>query len=199
MNRMTSYALVSLAALSLAGCVSFGAKPPRQLLSLSADQRVAPGTVRNGSVGGSITILDPETPKALDTVRVPVHVDATSIAYVQDAQWVDSPRHMFQRLLSETIAATGTVIVIDPGQYSADPGRRVLGELVEFGIDARSNQATVTYDATLSSIGATSVQRKRFSASVPVGAKIDATTVGRPLNEAANRVAADVAAWVAGK
>lgn len=197
MNRLMSFGLVSLAALGLAGCVSFGAKPPRQLLSLSAAQRVAPGTMRSGSVGGGITVFDPETARALDTVRIPVHVDATSIAYVQDAAWVDSPRHMFQRLLSETIAATGAAIVIDPGQYATDPGRRILGELVEFGIDARSNMATVTYDATLSQAGGGGVKRQRFSASVPVGAKIDATSVGGPLNAAANKVAADVAAWVA--
>src|SRR3546814_13288930 len=33
----------------LTGCVSFGAKPPEQLLSLSAAQRVAPGADRKST------------------------------------------------------------------------------------------------------------------------------------------------------
>ncbi|RVT43913.1 ABC transporter [Sphingobium algorifonticola] len=180
---------------ALAGCVSFGDKAPTQLLSLSSDARVAPGTTRIGGSGKSITVLPPETPKQLDTVRVPVQVDAVSVAYVKDARWVDSPRQMFQHLLSETIAASGSAIVLDPGQYSADPGRRLLGVLVDFGIDARTNSAIVTYDATLAPVGGQPVQRKRFSASVPVGT-IDATGVGNPINQAANKVAAEVAAWV---
>ena len=36
-----------------------------------------------------------------------------------------------------------------------------------------------------------------FTASAPVGGKIDASSVGAPLNSAANKVATDVAAWVA--
>jgi cholesterol transport system auxiliary component len=88
------------------------------------------------------------------------------------------------------------MIVLDPGQYSADPGRRLLGELVEFGVDAGSRTAIVTYDATLVSADGGAITRQRFSASVPVG-QIDAATVGNPLNRAANKVAADVAAWVA--
>jgi cholesterol transport system auxiliary component len=39
--------------------------------------------------------------------------------------------------------------------------------------------------------------RQRFTASVPIGGKIDATTIGAPLNAAANKVATDVAAWLA--
>ncbi|MGK2908653.1 MAG: ABC-type transport auxiliary lipoprotein family protein [Sphingobium sp.] len=194
MIRNTS---ILLAALSLTACVSFGSKPPAQLLSLSSDARVAPGTERTGASGKSITVLAPETPKKLDTVRVPVQVDATSVAYVQNAQWVDSPRQMFQHLLTETIAATGTTIVLDPGQYSTDPGLRLLGELIDFGVDAQTNMAIVTYDATLAPGGGALVKRKRFSASVPVGT-IDAATVGAPINQAANKVAAEVAAWVNG-
>ena len=39
--------------------------------------------------------------------------------------------------------------------------------------------------------------RQRFTASAPVGGKIEAGSVGVPLNAAANQVATDVAAWVA--
>lgn len=183
--------------LSLSGCISFGGKPPSQLLSLNAQQKVAPGTTRTAAAGSSITVADPEAPKLLDTVRVPVRVSPTSLAYVTKVQWADTPRHLFQKLLSETIAATSNRIVLDPGQYSADAGQRLMGELIDFGLDEASNSAVVTYDAILAGPGGTAIARQRFSASAPVGGKIEAGNIGVPLNQAANKVAADVAAWLA--
>jgi cholesterol transport system auxiliary component len=188
-------ALALLATLS--GCVSFGGKPPQRLLSLDAAQKVAPGTLRTVTAGSTITVADPEAPRMLDTVRVPVRTSPTSVAYVTKVQWADTPRHLFQKLLSETIAATSNRIVLDPGQYSADAGQRLMGELVDFGLDAASNNAVVTYDAILAGPGGTAIARQRFTASAPVGGKIDAADIGAPLNQAANKVAADVAAWLA--
>jgi cholesterol transport system auxiliary component len=195
--KLARIALGLAAVAALPGCISFGGKPPAELLTLSATQKVAPGTLRRGNEAGSITIADPDAPKSLDTVRIPVQVNATSIAYLTDTQWSDTPRHLFQKLLSETIAATSNKIVLDPGQYSEGPGQRLMGEIVEFGIDAQSNSAIVTFDAILNGEGGAAVAKQRFTASVPVGGKIEATTVGAPLNAAANKVAADIAAWLA--
>ena len=183
--------------LALPGCISIGGKPPAQLLSLDAVQKVAPGVMRSTAAGTSITVADPEAPKAVDTVRIPVRITPTSLAYVTKVQWADTPRHLFQKLLSETIAATSNRIVLDPGQYSADAGQRLMGELIDFGLDERSNSAVVTYDAILAGPGGTAIARQRFTASAPVGGKIAADTIGVPLNQAANKVAADVAAWLA--
>jgi cholesterol transport system auxiliary component len=158
---------------------------------------VAPGRLLTGAQGPSLTVADPEAPKMLDTVRVPVQLSPTSVAYVTKVQWADTPRHLFQTLLAETIAATSNRIVLDPGQYAGDAGQRLMGELVAFGIDAPGNSAVVTYDAILTKGSGTVIARQRFTASVPVGAKIEAATIGVPLNAAANKVAADVAAWLA--
>lgn len=183
-------------ALALSACVSFGGKPPERLLSLDAARKVAPGTQRNADAGRAITVADPEAPKMIDTVRVPVRVAPTSVAYVTKVQWADTPRHLFQRLLAETISASSNRIVLDPGQYSADAGQRLMGELVDFGLDERSNSAVVTYDAMLAGPGGVAIAKQRFTASAPVNGKIDADSVGVPLNTAANKVAADVAAWL---
>jgi cholesterol transport system auxiliary component len=188
--------LAFTAAMALAGCVSFGAKPPAQLLTLSAARTVAPGTLRQGSEAGGLLVADPDAPKLLDTVRVPVQVSPTSVAYVKEAQWSDTPRHLFRKLLAETIAAGSDRIVLDPGQYTADPTQRLTGELVQFGIDAQTSSAIVTFDAILAGEANAPIARQRFSASVPVS-KVDAASIGGPLNAAANKVAADVAAWVA--
>lgn len=184
-------------ALLLSGCVSFGGKPPERLLTLDAAQKVQPGAPRTAGSGRSLIVAEPEAPKMLDTVRVPVQTSPTSVAYVTKVQWADTPRHLFRRLLAETISATTDRIVLDPGQFSGDGGQRLTGELITFGIDEASQNAVVTFDAMLLTPSGVALARERFTASTPIGGKIDAMTVGAPLNNAANKVAGDVAAWVA--
>ena len=191
-------AIVALtAAVLLSGCVSFGAKPPERLLTLDAAHKVPAGATHSAGSGRSLIVTDPEAPRMLDTVRVPVQVNPTSVAYVTDVQWADTPRHLFRRLLAETISATTDRIVLDSGQFSGDGGQRLGGELVAFGLDAGGNNAIVTYDAVLTTPNGVAIARQRFTASTPVGSKIESTTVGVPLNAAANQVATDVATWVA--
>lgn len=185
------------AAMLLAGCVSIGGKPPQQLLTLDAVHKVPAGAQHQAGAGRSLIIADPEAARVLDTVRVPVQVTPTSVAYVTKVQWAETPRHLFRRLLAETVSATTDRIVLDPGQFSGDGGQRLSGELIAFGIDGASNSAVVTYDAALMTPAGVALARQRFTASVPVGGKIDANMIGGPLNAAANRVATDVAAWVA--
>lgn len=185
------------AALLLSGCVSFGGDPPDRLLTLDAAHKVAAGTPRTAGAGRSLIVAEPEAAKMLDTVRVPVQTSPTSVAYVTKVQWADTPRHLFRRLLAETISATTDRIVLDPGQFSGDGGQRLAGELVAFGIDEASHSAIVTYDAMLLTPGGVAIARQRFTASTPVGGKIDSATVGAPLSNAANKVAGEVAAWVA--
>ncbi|MEO8722227.1 MAG: ABC-type transport auxiliary lipoprotein family protein [Sphingobium sp.] len=197
MSRSLNAALMAsvLPMIALGGCVSFGAKAPPQLLTLRATQVVASNATLNNQGGPTLTVMPPDAPHKLDTVRVPVQINATSVAYVKDAQWADTPRQLFQKLLSETIAADGKTLVLQPGQYWASPGRRLMGALVEFGVDAGTHQAIVTYDATLTAVEGARILRKRFSATAPAG-KITADRVAGPINTAANQVAADVAAWV---
>ena len=191
-------AMMALAAgLLLSGCVSFGAKPPAQLLTLDAAQKVPAGAGRVAGSGRTLIVSDPDAPKMLDTVRIPVQMGPTSVAYVTDVQWADTPRHLFRRLLAETISATTDRVVLDAGQFSGDGGQRLSGELVAFTVDEASHSAIVTYDAVLTTPNGVALARQRFTASAPVGGKIGAATVGAPLNAAANKVAADVAAWAA--
>lgn len=185
------------AALLLSGCVSFGGKPPERLLALDAAHKVPSGAARVAGGGRTLIVTEPEAPKMLDTVRVPVKTSPTSVAYVTEVQWADTPRHMFRRLLAETISATTDRVVLDSGQFSGDGGQRLSGELIDFSIDEAQQSATVTYDAMLTTPSGVALARQRFTASAPVGGKIEAGSVGVPLNAAANQVATDVAAWVA--
>lgn len=186
-----------VALVALPGCVKFGAKPPAQLLTISAKAAPQAGQPMS-SVGLPVmAVFAPDVPRKLDNLRVAVQASATSVAYVEEAQWAESPRQMFRRLLAETIAADGSIYVADGEQSAVLSGRRLSGTLVDFGIDAATREAVVTFDATLTSATPGEATRQRFTARVPVR-KIEADCVAGPISEAANKVAADVAAWVKG-
>ncbi|MBB4641066.1 ABC-type transport auxiliary lipoprotein family protein [Rhizorhapis suberifaciens] len=188
--------LLLLLTMPVAACVNFGAKPPERLLSLSAKASLDGGTLRTGATGNSLIVGFPETPRMLETSRVPVQIDDVSVAYLKGGQWVDQPGRLFQRLLSEVISAKTNRVILDPGLFGGEPATRLSGELLRFGVDARSRQALVTYDATLLGSDGSTVTKKRFSATRPVS-EIDAVPVGGALNDAANDVADQVAQWVA--
>jgi cholesterol transport system auxiliary component len=195
-TRLLAPALILGASLSLSGCISFGAKPPPQLLTLEAAASPAVGNQQSSAGSRSIVVKIPVTPAALATPRIPVEMTPTTIAYVPDAQWAEPPANLFARLLSDTVSAQGQLVVLSSIESIGDPSATLAGELRRFGIDATTREAVVTYDAALSRAGATSVQKRRFEARVPV-AEIDATNSGTALNAAANQVAGEVATWVA--
>ncbi len=186
-------ALALLPALALGACFSFGAKPPPYLLKLAADSALANGATASGAAASAITVLTPEIPQKLSTPRVPVQATDTQVAYVEGAQWVDTPHRLFRTLLSETIAARTGRLVLDEGQGITDPGTRLAGTLTDFDVLAGSSAVQVTYDATL--VRGETATKKRFQATAPLAA-VDAQSVGVALNAAANQVAHDVADWV---
>ena len=188
---------LAIAALGLGGCISIGAKPPRSLLTLTADAApVASATTQTVPIANTLTVIVPSVPQKLRTPRVPVQTGATAIAYVKDAQWVEAPAHLFQRLLVETIAAGGQRNVIESSEYVAGPGEILSGELLDFGVDADRLQVVIVYQAQRLQRGGSALLLRRFEAREPI-ATVTAPEVGAALNRAANHVAADVALWVA--
>ncbi len=180
--------------LPLAACIRFGAEPPAALLTLAPATAIPAGQTQSSAGTRSITVQVPVVPQELSVTRVPVQSSDTSIAYVKEAQWVEPPARLFARLLSDTLTARSGMVVLSTRQGFADPGAQLSGELRDFGIDATRNEAVVTFDATLQRQGATTFEKRRFTARVPV-TTIDATTVGPAINQAANTVATAVADW----
>ncbi|MFM6852650.1 MAG: ABC-type transport auxiliary lipoprotein family protein [Sphingopyxis sp.] len=184
-----------LAFLALPACISLGPKAPDMLLTLSAASApVASADARTGTAAAALTIIAPTTPAKLRTPRVPVQTGATTIAYVQDAQWVEAPARLFQRLLSETIAAQGTRMILDDSQYAPPTGEVLTGQLLDFGVNADSMQVVVVFQAER--ISGDAVAQRRFESREPISA-VEPALIGAALNRAANRVAADVSQWVA--
>jgi cholesterol transport system auxiliary component len=191
--RATKSILLLTSTLLLSACLGGGKVPP-VLMSLATDAPASADMVRSAGAGETVTVDDPVTPKALKSLRVPAQVGDTAIAYIKDAQWIDTPDHLFRQLLTETLKRTTNRVVLDPHQSSLDPGVRVTGTLDRFGYDAQAGAVIVRYDAALAAIAGSRVATRRFEAREPsVGTKDD---VGPALNRAANRVAADVAKWI---
>lgn len=187
----------ALAGLALSGCVRLSSKPPAHLLTIGIDRPLASGKDMSSQGLPSLAVAAPEIPRKLATTRIPVQVNPTSVAYVKNAQWTEAPRDLFRRLLTDTITAGGKNFVIDDALYGLHPERQLSGELVDFGLDAQRHEAIVTFDAVLIRIDDHQAIRRRFSAHVPV-ADISAGKVAAPLSRAANQVAQEIAAWVAG-
>ncbi len=191
-------ATLAVLSLSLGGCLSsITGSVPDNLLTLSAENALPADAQRQGTVASSLTVLVPTVPQKLRTPRIPVQATPTSIAYVADAVWVEAPARLFQRLLSETVAARTNRLVLDESQYITGPGELLAGELLEFGVDAASGQVVVSYQALRLTGNGEAVAQRRFEAREGVG-EINPANVGNALNRAANRVAIDVAAWVGG-
>lgn len=186
--------LPALAALTLSACLSFGSKPPPTLMRLTAaEARPAEGG-RTAPTSEAITVVVPVLPQELRTTRVPVRTGETAVAYLKDAQWVDIPGALFGRLLSETIAARTGRVVLDPKQFTFDPGVRLTGTLHTFGLQGDRMEAVAIYDAALAR-GPETVETRRFEARVPI-TTVDAASAAPALNQVANQIAAQVAAWV---
>jgi cholesterol transport system auxiliary component len=192
-NRLLALALL----LPLAGCVSFGPKPPKTLLTLTPAATVAPGPARTSDDAHAVAVAIINVQPALANQRIMVQDGPNSIAYVKDGAWAANPGLLFRNLLAETIMATTGRYVPDQRNTGVQPDTRLSGQLVMFGLDAASHSAVVTFDGVISHGGSEKLQTRRFSASIPITNE-DAPTVGAAIDQAANQVAGQVAAWIGG-
>lgn len=185
-------------AFGLAACVNLGGgKGPPFLLSLSAEVAPKAGETRTNANSAALTVIQPSAPQKLRTPRIPVQQDDASVAYIVGAQWVEAPQRLFHRLLADTLAANTGRLVLDESQMLNAPGEQLAGQLLEFGVDARTNRAVVVFQAVMVSKDGKTIRQQRFEASEAVAA-VEPRTVGAALNRAANKVTAAVAKWVEG-
>lgn len=178
----------------LAGCISFGPKAPKSLLTLTTSSTVPTDAVRTATPTNTILVLTPTAPVAIATTRIPVYDGASNLSYVADTAWNEAPGRAMQRLLSETITARTTKIVLDPRQFSTNAAMKLSGQLQRFGVDPGAMQVVVVFDAQLSRSSDT-VETRRFEARAPIS-QVEGHIVGAALNRAANDLATQIAGWV---
>jgi len=183
-----------LLAVPLAGCLSLGGKTPEQLLTLTPARPAPAGSATTGAATSALAVIEPSTEQRLNVIRVPVQVSESSVAYLKDAVWVEKPARLFQHLLSETIRAKGSRLVVNEGDLGYAAVTKLSGHLLDMGYDAASGSVVVRYDGVLQMADGR-VQTRRFESRVP-GIPADAAAVAPALNQAANDVADQVAEWV---
>ncbi|WP_404480602.1 ABC-type transport auxiliary lipoprotein family protein [Novosphingobium sp. BL-52-GroH] len=189
--------MAAAAALTLSGCVSLGTKPPDELLRLTPSETAPAGTTASGQLSEAIVVLDPEADRGLDVLRVPVTVDASSVAYLKDALWIEKPTRQFRSLLAETLRSRTGKLVVEGGDFEVTGRTLIGGRLIQMGYDSQKGAVVVRFDAIRTDRGGTPIQSRRFEAVVP-GVEAKAKPVGAALNQAANDVARQVADWVKG-
>ncbi len=194
MRNALRSAVAASVILALSGCLGLGGKTPESLITLTPTVTAPAGSVASGTAATAIAMSDFEAPAKLDLTRVPVQVTDSTIAYVEDAVWNEKPARLLRRLIAETIRARSDRLVIDGDDPGAQASLRVSGMLREFGYDARTGEVVLVLDAAKAGAGSSLVTR-RFQARVP-GVVAEAGPVGVALNQAANTVAGEVAAWV---
>ncbi|WDA41615.1 ABC-type transport auxiliary lipoprotein family protein [Erythrobacter sp. BLCC-B19] len=182
--------------LALSGCISLGGEPPASLLTLSPTASAPAGPGPGSADQPVIAVLSFDTPAKLDVLRVPVAVSDTELAYLAEAFWVEKPARLFRRLVGETIRARGGAMVVDGDSTATLASVTVRGTLIEMGYEAQTSEAVVRFDAVrIDKDG--KVATRRFEAREG-GVTADTRAVGAALNTAANKVAGEVADWVAG-
>jgi len=186
--------LPAVLALALTGCISLSPDPPESLLTLTPARTAPAGATATGDPASALAVIEPSTDQRLNVVRVPVQTSDSTVAYLQDAVWVEKPTRLFQQLLSETIRAGGSRLVVGEGDFGYAAATKLSGRLLDMGFDASSGSVVVRFDAVLQTPDG-KVQTKRFENRV-TGVAPDAASVGPALNQAANAVAGEVADWV---
>lgn len=193
-TRLRGSAVATLASIALAGCISLGPKVPQQLLSLSPDTSAQVGPVTTASTADAIVVLNPESDRSLDMLRVPVRVNAATIAYLEDIAWVEKPAFQFRALLAETLRTRTSRLVVEDGDFDVVGRTVVNGRLLAMGYDAPTHSVVVRIDMQRQDKGGAIVSR-RFEAIVS-GIEAKAAPVSTALGKASNDVAGQVADWI---
>lgn len=189
-------ACVALSAcVSLSGCLGLGGKAPDQLISLAPSSRAQVGPTTTAALADAIVVLDPEADRSIDVLRVPVRVNAATIAYLKDVAWVERPARQFRSLLAEALRTRTSRLVVEDGDFDVAGRTVVKGRLLAMGYDAPSQSVVVRIDVQRQDKGGP-VTSRRFEAMVP-GIKAEALPVATAIGQASNDVAAQVATWVA--
>lgn len=195
-RKVLGSALAIAACLALPGCISLAAKPPAQLIRLTPDESAPAGSQVSGQMSEAIVVLDPESDRSLDTPRVPVKIDASSLSYLKDAFWTEKPARQMRTLLAETLRARTGRLVVEGLDFENAGQVQIGGRLLAMGYDVPTHSVVVRLDVTRAERKGP-ITTRRFEASVP-NVKPDAAAVAPALNRAANDVAKQAADWIKG-
>lgn len=189
-------ALLIAATATLPGCGALSAlqgEPQRDLFELRAPAALSCPRSRIGE----LVIEPPKARGTLDSNRIMIRPSALQTQYLPDAEWGDTVPAMLQRLLVESLSATGSFNQVGRAPLGLSGDVAMISEVQDFNVD-------LSADGTLIRLGVGAqlvdemetkvIARGRFAAAVPAAGTRTADLI--PAFDAATRhLIGQMTAW----
>ncbi|MFN3524879.1 MAG: ABC-type transport auxiliary lipoprotein family protein [Paracoccus sp. (in: a-proteobacteria)] len=162
-------ALMIAALATLPGCAALSAlqgEPERDLFELRA-----PTALRCGGVtAGELVIEPPKARGTLDSNRIMIRPSALQTQYLPDAEWGDTVPAMLQRLLVQSLGATGSYSHVGRAPLGLSGDVALISEIEDFNAELTADGVVIrlTVEAQMvREMNANVIARGRFAATVP--------------------------------
>lgn len=189
-------ALLIAATATLPGCGALSAlqgEPQRDLFELRAPAALSCPRSRIGE----LVIEPPKARGTLDSNRIMIRPSALQTQYLPDAEWGDTVPAMLQRLLVESLSATGSFNQVGRAPLGLSGDVAMISEVQDFNVDLSADGTLIRLGVgaqLVDEMEAKVIARGRFAAAVPAAGTRTADLI--PAFDAATRhLIGQMTAW----
>ena len=189
-------ALLIAATATLPGCGALSAlqgEPQRDLFELRAPAALSCPRSRIGE----LVIEPPKARGTLDSNRIMIRPSALQTQYLPDAEWGDTVPAMLQRLLVESLSATGSFDQVGRAPLGLSGDVAMISEVQDFNVDLSADGTLIRLGVgaqLVDEMEAKVIARGRFAAAVPAAGTRTADLI--PAFDAATRhLIGQMTAW----
>lgn len=189
-------ALLIAATATLPGCGALSAlqgEPERDLFELRAPAALSCPRSRIGE----LVIEPPKARGTLDSNRIMIRPSALQTQYLPDAEWGDTVPAMLQRLLVESLSATGSFDQVGRAPLGLSGDVAMISEIQDFNVDLSADGTLIRLGVgaqLVDEMEAKVIARGRFAAAVPAAGTRTADLI--PAFDAATRhLIGQMTAW----
>ena len=189
-------ALLIAATATLSGCGALSAlqgEPQRDLFELRAPAALSCPRSRIGE----LVIEPPKARGTLDSNRIMIRPSALQTQYLPDAEWGDTVPAMLQRLLVESLSATGSFDQVGRAPLGLSGDVAMISEVQDFNVDLSADGTLIRLGVgaqLVDEMEAKVIARGRFAAAVPAAGTRTADLI--PAFDAATRhLIGQMTAW----
>lgn len=189
-------ALLIAATATLPGCGALSAlqgEPQRDLFELRAPAALSCPRSRIGE----LVIEPPKARGTLDSNRIMIRPSALQTQYLPDAEWGDTVPAMLQRLLVESLSATGSFNQVGRAPLGLSGDVAMISEVQDFNVDLSADGTLIRLEVgaqLVDEMEAKVIARGRFAAAVPAAGTCTADLI--PAFDAATRhLIGQMTAW----
>lgn len=189
-------ALLIAATATLPGCGALSAlqgEPERDLFELRAPAALSCPRSRIGE----LVIEPPKARGTLDSNRIMIRPSALQTQYLPDAEWGDTVPAMLQRLLVESLSATGSFDQVGRAPLGLSSDVAMISEIQDFNVDLSADGTLIRLGVgaqLVDEMEAKVIARGRFATTVPAAGTRTADLI--PAFDAATRhLIGQMTAW----